>query len=203
MAARMMSATKQYGVTILLSQAVEEILSAPARSKLRHLDTVYVKGSSVAQRIFTYDARDRGVDFFLFERSPEQADLDAESYSPMIWENDQDLIAMRQHVTDEFERKFMLAKDLYLSGHWNDAVRCFRDADEIMMRTVIDEGFIHYSPDEDVDTRIFDRSCQTEDIVRLRNELGDGPCKCLISYMEKCKGVPPDDWKGVRPLTSK
>ena len=54
MASRMMSACAQYGVKVLLSQAVEELLSKTARSKLRHLDTVYVKGSNVSQRIYTY-----------------------------------------------------------------------------------------------------------------------------------------------------
>ena len=202
MAARMMSATKQYGVTILLSQAVEELLSAPARSKLRHLDTVCVKGSSVAQRIFTYDARHRGVDFFLFERSPEQSDLDAEAYTPLIWENDQDLRAMRQHVTEEFSRKFKEGKDLYLSGEWKDAIQALKDADDIMITNVLEEGYIDYNPDE-IDGRIFDRRNTTEEITRIRGELGDGTCKCLIAYMEKRNGTPPDDWKGVRELTSK
>jgi hypothetical protein len=202
MAARMMSATKQYGVTILLSQAVEELLSGPARNKLRHLDTVYVKGSSVSQRIFTYDARHRGVDFFLFERSPEQADLDAESYTPMIWENDQDLNAMRQHVTDDFAKKFNEGKDLYLSGEWKEAIQLLQEADDIMITTVLEEGYIDYNPD-DIDGRIFDRRNTTEEISRLRADLGDGGCKCLLSYMEKRNGTPPDDWKGVRPLTSK
>lgn len=49
MASRMMSASKQYGVTLLMSQAVEELMSRAAREKLRHLDTVYVKGSSVRE----------------------------------------------------------------------------------------------------------------------------------------------------------
>merc|ERR1739838_572988 len=51
MASRMMSATKQYGINILLSQAVEELLSDQAKAKMRHVDTVTVKGSSVKQRI--------------------------------------------------------------------------------------------------------------------------------------------------------
>ena len=42
MASHMMRATKQYGVTILLSKAVEELLSKNCRKKLRHLDTVYL-----------------------------------------------------------------------------------------------------------------------------------------------------------------
>ena len=69
MASRMMSACKQYGVTILLSEAVENILSKHAKARLRHLDTVTVKGSINVQRIYTYDARYKGVDFFLSNQS--------------------------------------------------------------------------------------------------------------------------------------
>jgi hypothetical protein len=202
MASRMMSAAKQYGVTILLSQAVEELLSPPARTKLRHLDTVFVKGSSVAQRIFTYDARHEGVDFFLFERSGEQSDFDAEGYNPTVWDSDQDLRAMRQHVTEEFERKFKEGVKAYLHGDWKDAIQCLQEADDIMITTVLEEGYIDYNPDE-IDGRIFDRRNTNEDIQRIRHDLGDGTCKVLVAYMEKRNGIAPPYWKGVRPLTSK
>ena len=203
MASRMMSASKQYGVTLLLSQAVEELLSRPARDKLRHLDTVYVKGSVVAQPVFTYDARHQGVDFFLFERSPEQADVDAEAYTPAIWDIDQDLRAMRQHVTDEFQRKFNEGVKCYLAGNWKAAIATLREADDIMITTVLEEGYIDYKPDEEIDGRIFDRRNTDDEILRLRSELGDGACKCLVNYMERRKGIPPESWNGVRPLTSK
>jgi len=203
MASRMMSASKQYGVTLLLSQAVEELLSKPARDKLRHLDTVYVKGSSVAQRVFTYDARHQGVDFFLFERSPEQADMDAEAYSSTIWDTDQDLRAMRQHVTDDFQQKFNEGVRKYLAGNWEAAIATLREADDMMITTVIEEGFLDYNPDEEIDGRIFDRQNSDDEIVRLRNEMGDGASRCLINYMERRKAIPSKDWNGVRPLTSK
>ena len=202
MASRMMSATKQYGVTILLSQAVEELLSKPARSKLRHLDTVYVKGSSVAQRIFTYDARYEGVDFFLFERSPEQADLEAEAYSHTIWDVDQDLKSMRQHVTDGFMEKFRKGVDQYLEGKWKAAIETLQDADNLMIQTVLEEGYIDFDPD-DYGNQIFDRRTTDDEITRIRNQFGDGACRCLIQYMERRNGVPPSDWHGVRHLMSK
>ena len=89
MAARMMSACKQYRLPILLSQAVEELVSPECKSKLRHIDTVYVKGSKAAQAIYTYDARHQGVSFFLNMRTDEQADKEANAYSPKVWERDQ------------------------------------------------------------------------------------------------------------------
>jgi hypothetical protein len=202
MASRMMSATKQYGVTILLSQAVEELLSRPARSKLRHLDTVYVKGSSVEQRIYTYDARSQGVDFFLFERNPEQADLEAEAYTSSIWEVDQDLRSMRQHVTDDFMDKFKMGLSNYLSGNWQQAVEFLSDADNMMIQAVLEEGYVDYDHDE-LENLIYDRKSDDEEVRRIRQEFGDGACKCLIQYMERRNCQAPLNWKGVRHLMSK
>lgn len=202
MASRMMSAAKQYGVTILLSKKVEELLSRTCRKKLRHLDTVYVKGSKVKQDIFTYDARYRGVDFFLLERTPEQADLDAEAYSPSIWEHDRDLLAMRQHVSDEFVDMFHLGVKQYLAGRWKEAHSTLQRADDIMMETVLADGYLEYDTEE-LEGRILDRQDQSEDIVRVRHRLGDGACRVLMAYMERRKLKAPDNWDGVRTLASK
>lgn len=202
MASRMMSACKQYGVTILLSQAVEELLSKPAQSKLRQLDRVYVKGSSVAQRIYTYDARFDGVDFFLHERSPEQADSDALAYTPQIWDTDQDLGAMRQHISDEFIETFSDGVQKYEKGQWEEAVKLLQDADDLMLRAIIEEGYVDYKAD-DLGGKLFDRASRDEEVARIRSEFGDGACKCLIQYMLRRKCTPPDDWEGVRALMSK
>ena len=202
MASRMMSACRQYGVTILLSKAVEELLSRPCRKKLRHLDTVYVKGSKVKQDIFTYDARHQGVDFFLIERTPEQADVEAESYSASIWDHDQDLKAMRQHVTDAFMEAFALGVKQYLGGRWQDAHKNFLKADDIMIQTMLDEGYIDFD-EEELEGKIFDRSVKDEEVVRIRNELGDGACRVLMSYMERRNLKSPADWDAVRQLSSK
>eukprot|EP00429_Kryptoperidinium_foliaceum_P039921 CAMPEP_0176166240 /NCGR_PEP_ID=MMETSP0120_2-20121206/85020_1 /TAXON_ID=160619 /ORGANISM="Kryptoperidinium foliaceum, Strain CCMP 1326" /LENGTH=1393 /DNA_ID=CAMNT_0017503773 /DNA_START=61 /DNA_END=4240 /DNA_ORIENTATION=- len=167
MASRMMSATKQYGVTILLSKAVEELLSRTCRKKLRHLDTVYVKGSKVKQEIFTYDARYQGVDFFLLERTPEQADMDAESYHNSIWDHDRDLLAMRQHVSEKFLETFHLGVKQYLSGKWEEAHRTLELADDLMMENVLNDGYLEYDMEE-IEGRIFDKNDQSEEIVRIR-----------------------------------
>jgi class 3 adenylate cyclase len=202
MASRMMSATKQYGVTILLSQAVEELLSKPARGKLRHLDTVKVKGSNVAQRIFTFDAKHEGVDFFLFERTPDQADAEGDAYTTHIWELDQDLNSMRQHVSDEFMAKFKEGVDLYIDGKWTQSIEVLKDADELMMETVLESGYIDYDDIDDLN-QVLNRNNRSEEVQRARNELGDGACKSLIQYMSRRNGVPPADWRGVRALMSK
>jgi len=204
MASRMMSACKQYGVNILLSQAVEKLLSPQARSKLRHVDTVTVKGSTLAQQIFTYDSRHRGVNFYLFGRSPAQADADSDSYAPTIWNTDQDLKAMRQHVSSDFERAFTEGRKAYIAGKWDHAISRLEIANRCMIQTALDEGFHEY------DVQGFDDQLlkpetpnDEEELIRLREELGDGPCRSLLAYMKQHGGVAPKSWRGVRPLTSK
>ena len=204
MASRMMSACKQYGVNILLSQAVEKLLSPQARTKLRHIDTVTVKGSTLKQQIFTYDSRHKGVDFFLFERSPAQADADSDSYTPKIWAIDQDLKAMRQHISPSFERAFTEGRNAYLAGKWDHAISRLEIADRCMIETALDEGFHEYEAKGFTDQLLKPETSQDEEeLIRLRAELGDGPCRSLLTYMKSEGGVAPDSWRGVRPLTSK
>lgn len=192
MASRMTSATKQYGVYFLLSQAVQKLLSENAQSKLRHVDTVTVKGSSVQQKIFTYDARVRG-DFFLYSKTKSQEDADSDRYTPAIWNVDQDLVAMRSHICDEFMEIFNRGRDEYLSGNWPTAIKWLNLANRIMVEQVVSEGF----------------SC-SKSLIALQDDaeveekhLGDGPCQRLIAYMEELGGESPKGWAGYRPLTSK
>lgn len=203
MASRMMSACKQYGVTLLMSQAVEELLSRPARAVMRHLDTVYVKGSNVAQRIYTHDARFVGVDFFLFERSPEQADVEADAYTPGIWTTDQDLKSMRQHVSEEFRDLFAKGVEQYIEGDWTSAIKTLQDADYMMLKAVVEEGFVNYDYGEVDELDLLNMGKSGYEIERIRNEYGDGACKCLVQYMQRREGIAPADWHGVRKLDSK
>jgi hypothetical protein len=202
MASRMMAACKQYGVVMLLSQAVQELMSDVARSKLRHLDTVTVKGSSVKQRIYTYDARPKGVDFFLYERSAEQADFDAEHYNPKIWENDPDLKAMRQHVTEEFLSTYASGHKAYLAGDWTQALAKLERANEIMVETALEEGYLEDEFDA-LQMRFGEDAKLAEE--ELKRESGDGPSQSLIAFMRSPPyyGHAPDDWEGWHPLTRK
>jgi len=199
MASRMMSATKQYGVFFLLSQAVQRLLSENAQDKLRHIDTVTVKGSSVQQKIYTYDAKVR-QDFFLYSRTETQADLDSERYSPAIWNVDQDLVAMRNHISSEFIDMFNRGRDEYLAGNWPAAIRLLKSADTIMFEREVDEGYSNESYSENLKSLT---NLADYDEAEERLSMGDGPCQRLISYMEDMGGEAPDDWRGYRPLTSK
>jgi hypothetical protein len=200
MASRMMSACKQYGVNIMLSQAVQELMSDVARSKLRHLDTVTVKGSSIKQRIFTYDCKAKGVDFFLYGRSDEQADFDADCFSSNTWNTDQDLNSMRQHITDDFLKIFKDGHKAYLSGDWPTAIMLLERASNAMFETAVEEGYLE---DEFEAIHIYAGQDFTRAADDLKRENGDGPSIYLINYMKSCGGVAPPDWEGWHPLMRK
>eukprot|EP00571_Detonula_confervacea_P007093 CAMPEP_0172325602 /NCGR_PEP_ID=MMETSP1058-20130122/54451_1 /TAXON_ID=83371 /ORGANISM="Detonula confervacea, Strain CCMP 353" /LENGTH=863 /DNA_ID=CAMNT_0013042193 /DNA_START=534 /DNA_END=3125 /DNA_ORIENTATION=+ len=200
MASRMMSATKQYGVYFLLSQSVQKLLSEKAQDKLRHIDTVTVKGSSVQQRIYTYDTKVRN-DFFLYSKTESQADIDSERYSPAIWNTDQDLVAMRNHICDEFMEVFNRGRDEYLAGNWPVAIKYLKSADKIMFEREVDEGYSNKSYGDNFKSSL--TNLDDNDEIEDRLSMGDGPCQRLIAYMEEMGGEAPDKWRGYRPLTSK
>lgn len=201
MASRMMCACKQYKLTILMSYAVYEMLSPQAKGVTRHVDTVYVKGSTKKQPIYTFDARHKGVDFFLNKRSDAQADKEADSYSPTIWEKDQDLSEMQSHITKAFKKKFAHGLELYLKGNFKLALGVLKEANNILIKDVVEDGRI-----DDLnrigDKLLHDES-NDEEVINMRKEIGDGPCQTLIAYIEKEQCKPPIDWKGVRQLTDK
>jgi Adenylate and Guanylate cyclase catalytic domain len=212
MASRMMSACKQYGVSILLSQAVQELMSDVARSKLRHLDTVTVKGSSVKQKIYTYDARHKGVDFFLYSKTDAQADEDANKYyETKIWNMDQDLKAMRQHVTEEFLKEFASGRKAYLSGDWPVAMKRLERANEIMVETALEEGYLEdefnvvFAQQQSISSRDAgaggDAARAAAEELKVKN--GDGPSLYLLNFMKSHGGVAPDRWEGWHPLLQK
>lgn len=200
MASRMTSACKQYEVVIMLSQAVQELMSDVAQSKLRHLDTVSVRGSSVKQKIYTYDAKARGVDFFLYSKTEEQADVDADRYSNDIWNRDRDLLAMRQHISDDFLQIFKEGFKAYTNGDWPRAIESFHVANNITFQTAVDEGFL----EEEFDALNLRAGTDVRHAAeKLKRENRDGPSTYLINFMKSYGGVAPLDWDGWHPLTRK
>ena len=71
-----------------------------------------------------------------------------------------------------------------------------------MIERVLEDGFLEIDAD-DLEGRIFDMKDQSDDIVRIRLELGDGACQSLMHYMERRNLKAPADWDAVRQLSSK
>jgi hypothetical protein len=109
---------------------------------------------------------------------------------------------MRQHVTDEFMKKFHQGIEQYLEGNWKHASRTLEEADDMMFEAVVEQGYVDYIT-EDHGEYGKTTKAPTEELAMLKNEFGDGACKCLIQFMKRRNRVPPEDWHGVRQLVSK
>ena len=130
-----------YEAEIVSGEPEWEVALSPRTAEFAAFtQSVTVKGSSVQQKIFTYDAKVRS-DFFLYSKTESQADLDSDRYSPAIWNTDQDLVAMRSHICDEFMEVFNRGRDEYLAGNWPAAIKLLKSADKIMFEREVEEGY--------------------------------------------------------------
>ena len=84
-----------------------------------------------------------------------------------------------------------------MAGRWEDASAQLKKADEIMIQTVMDGGYLAYDADE------FEYSLSKEEKEDVLQNIGDGPSRCLLSYMNRRDNTAPSNWDGYRPLTSK
>jgi hypothetical protein len=135
----------------------------------------------------------------LYSKTESQQDLDSDRYTPAIWNVDQDLVAMRSHISEDFMAAFNRGRDEYLAGNWPLAVRLLKSADKIMFQRVIEEGFAGQSFVDDK----FQQSVAVFNEDDERVSMGDGPSQRIIKYIADMGGEAPRNWKGYRPLNFK
>jgi len=105
LSARLESATKMYGVTILMSEFFASRLSPEVKLGLRRVDVVCLKGSSIPMAIYT-DDRSNGL--YCTTAAIEQFSADK--------------------VVEEFQRTFELGMDNFVAGMWGKAKGYFEQA---------------------------------------------------------------------------
>ena len=135
MAARLEAATKLFNTDILISGNLRDILSSKFQSICREIDTVKVKGSDQAMRIFTVSIQTENlepVDDPLLNlpinekkqiRSVMKKKLISRLYKGerTTWQEisrDRDFIELRKYYDQKFENKFSDGYKLYISGDW-------------------------------------------------------------------------------------
>jgi hypothetical protein len=109
-----------------------------------------------------------------------------------MWNTDQDLTAMRHHVTEDFEEKYNAGLKGYFAGDWPLAIEKLEEANEIMVEAAMEEGYLHDELDFSPDRKEL-----------YRTETADGPCNYLVNFMKSQGGVAPEGWAGWHPLLSK
>ena len=182
MASRLEAATKQFGVSLLVSNSLHDLLSAKSQSYLRLIDRVKVKGSEEPIGLYTVD-----LDFSRLKKPPENfpnlekikeqvrsgarwkaADMRKRYLrEDMKFSLDQLAPAIEiAHVKeDKFDMSFSKGVKYYLDGNWGQA--------QILI----------------------------ENCLKLRKR--DGPSSSLWEFMKSLDFVCPGDWKGARALIEK
>lgn len=186
--ARLEAATKQFGVSMLISDKVRELVRDPLKNIMRQLDCVKVKGSDVDLAIYTIDL-DVSEYFYIphkeeenktgLEKKRERMKLrkhrdklkvklsSGEVELKTLLNTDEDMQMMRKKYSNEFYREWTAGFGCYIRGDWKVA--------QVKLHKTL-----HMLPDKE-----------------------DVPSRVLLQYMEERNFECPKDWKGVRSLTEK
>eukprot|EP00590_Aulacoseira_subarctica_P011267 CAMPEP_0172437614 /NCGR_PEP_ID=MMETSP1064-20121228/72353_1 /TAXON_ID=202472 /ORGANISM="Aulacoseira subarctica , Strain CCAP 1002/5" /LENGTH=885 /DNA_ID=CAMNT_0013186105 /DNA_START=2352 /DNA_END=5007 /DNA_ORIENTATION=+ len=167
MAARMEAASRQFGLSILMTERFHELLSPEAQRYCRKVDVVTVKGSNIPMPIYTYETMQNQI--FPALQVPKFSGLDLKTvlsqqaldYTPLDWTQDPDLVQLRIQSTLAFRTAFDGGLQCYLSGQWYQARTLLEQADLLMSGN--DSGF-------------------------------DGPSRVLLQYMRARDWICPEGW---------
>ena len=144
--ARLEAATRQYGVSILISGELQEILNEPFQEITRLIDIVTVKGSAIPMKFFTVNLK---LDVLEVEKAPfegmtptQKKEIRGEAKKDLktklnneiittddLLREDQDIAKMmEEHKSNnpEFKKEYLAAFKKYIEGNWGDAISVFR-----------------------------------------------------------------------------
>lgn len=175
-AADLEGATKAYGVPILLSGELYDLLSLELKHHARLVDVICKKGSEEVERIYTTNVSDKFLKFPKSDNLVQEHDQTKRIYSfkkilkvsllkgnpvgPSLFEYDKDIPIITSYFSDDFSKLYNMAMKAYVDGDWVSAQDYFNKAKEI-------------DPD-------------------------DGPSKKTFDFMRQNNFTPPKDWKGYR-----
>ena len=178
-AARLETATQQFGVGILISGSLYKILTDDMKSILRYVDCVIVKGSTEPIDLYTvdlnYDVSPQNVEKFLsndekLEKYKEKKNMieylikEYGSITPMIIDKES-YYEFLMEKSDQFYYSWDNGINNYKNGDWKSAKNCFE--------------------------------------VCLEEDPEDGPTNTLYNFIKDNNFESPKDWKGYRELTCK
>ena len=180
-AARLETATRQFGLSLLVSGPLYQLLSEDMKRRMRFVDCVNVKGSVIPLDLYTIDVnldlkpQEKKISIMspkdkrkryqdkkeLFQREIEMV----KSVTNIIFEKDSYIELTRTKKTEEFYHEWEEGVKFYKNGYFKQAAQQY-------------EKCLKIDPD-------------------------DGPAKTLLTYIKNRNYKKPEGWKGVRELTSK
>jgi hypothetical protein len=181
MAARLEAATKQYGVKILISGQIYDLLSEELKNFCRIIDIVTVKGSLEPVKLYTIDVNEDALKPYSHKRM---------DFSDKRKREKQDLIknAMKASREELTLTKQMLDKKQFK--------RLLIDARPFEFYVAFNSAFKYYVAGEWKKAKAFFLKC----MLAYEN---DGPVNTLYEFIKGFDFVSPSDWRGYRSLTSK
>ena len=181
-AARLETATKQFGVSLLISGNLYNLFSEEMKEICRYVDCVMVKGSSEPIDLYTidinYNVTPQKNEKIKIIKNPEEKTKIFKEKKTMIECLIQEYGSITRVILEKesyWELIDEKTEEFYES--WENAIKNYK------------EGKWQYA-------KKYFEQCLTED-------LNDGPTNTLYNYIKKFNFKSPKDWKGRRELTNK
>jgi len=184
-ASRLESATKAYGVPILVSGKVVDLLSPQMKKRVREIDRVHIKGSKDPISLYTCDVNTTVLPPGQSDFMTQELDMKLKKVKLRIkrdelrqkiqksgnelwrmFDDDWDLHAMTEGFPPDFFQSFRGAYKHYLKGQWEEARAGLMYAEEM-------------------------------------KGMEDGPTQSLIHFIDLHHGVAPRNWAGHREVPEK
>ena len=183
-ASRLEAATKQYGIPILISDAVFEFCSNNMRTRLREIDRVTVKGSKKSLGLFTIDLNLENL------KEKEQKIHEKKDKSRKSNHKKKKELLMTQLENDEGKCKLFIENDpnLMIILNQSESFKVFLESFKL--------GFEDYIAGKWKEAKQKFKEC-------LEIRKSDGPTLTLMNYIESLGFEAPESWKGYRELTEK
>lgn len=181
-AARLETATKQFGVSILISGKLYNLFTDDMKSVCRYVDCVLVKGSSEPIDLYTID-----INYDVTPQKKEKIKI-IETH-----EEKEKILKEKKIMIESLIEEYGSISPIILEkkSYWeliDEKSEIFYDAWENAMR--------QYKKGKWEEAKKYFEKCLEEDSE-------DGPSNTLYSYIKKFNFKSPSNWKGQRELTNK
>jgi class 3 adenylate cyclase len=180
-AARLEGASRQYGVTILISGEIYDLLSNELKSICRIIDIVTVKGSILPIRIYTIYINDT-----LKTEKPKRREMS-------LKETRKYYMMKKEKLKSEFNsnKNFSIGKFILNKKGFRELL--IDKKRPVLFYDKFSEGFKHY-----IEGNWNSANKYFKDAYYL--DPSDGPTKTLLNFIKSHNKVAPEDWKGHRAL---
>lgn len=192
LASRVQYATKQFGVHVLISGMVYDLLSKEIQMLMREIDCVELKGSKLAMHLWTYDMDLGCLDAKYAKEMKEET---RQLYQKVVKER---MIEYRKRVKqfhEDFYSSKIIGKDCFLYD--TDVIRVHKKFEEKFYESW-NTGYRLY-----IEGKWGEAAPYFERTLDMLPNYHDKPSEVILSFLKAANYEKPSYWKGVRKLMNK